>query len=82
MARVRVNSLYIYDPVLFDRCQPPHGNPERGDLVRVVNLPGAPKANTMGMCYIKFEDTGEFAGMVMTNSLVKPAEWNVDTSNH
>ena len=38
-------------------------------IVRVVNLPMAPKANTMGMCYVADQNTGEFIGMVMTASL-------------
>jgi hypothetical protein len=66
--RVRVGSSYVFNPVPFDRIHPPAAqqvNP--GDVVKVVNLYGCPKANTMGMCYI--EKNGKFAGMVCTNSL-------------
>jgi hypothetical protein len=64
--KVRVGSKYIYEPVPFDMCNPPFGC-EKGDEVKVVNLHGCPKANTMGMCYV--EKNGKFAGMVCTNSL-------------
>ena len=70
--RVRVNSVYEYLPVLMDRCDPPAGRPQPGDLLRVVNLPGCPKAGTMGMCHVNFARTGEFAGLVCCNSLQKP----------
>ena len=66
--RVRVGGRYRFDPVLFDVLNPPANLPlEKGDIVVVTNLPGAPKANTMGMCYVTKK--GVFAGMVMTNSL-------------
>jgi hypothetical protein len=68
--RVRVNSKYRFEPVLFDKLNPPAGSIKEGDTVRVVNLHGAPKANTMGMCYVN-DLAGNFGGMVMTNSLVK-----------
>ncbi len=66
--RVRVNSVYTYDPVLFDMLNPPK-DLEKGAVVRVINLFGCPKANTMGMCYVGNVKTGEFIGMVCTNSL-------------
>ena len=65
--KVRVGSSYIYNPVLFDQLNPPFGV-EPGDKVKVINLHGCPKANTMGMCYV--EKDGKFAGMVMCNSLI------------
>ena len=66
--KVRVGSKYRYEPVFFDKMNPPFGvNP--GDVVTVINLPGAPKANTMGMAHVAKD--GVFAGMVMTNSLVR-----------
>lgn len=64
--RVVVGRSYTYDPVFFDRMSPPFGA-EPGDVVKVVNLPGCPKAGVMGMCHISKD--GEFAGMVCTNSL-------------
>lgn len=68
--KVRVGSLYAYDPVPFDQFSPPSKFIHSGDVVKVVNLRGCPRANTMGMCYIAFPD-GEFIGMVCTNSLKK-----------
>lgn len=66
--RVRVGARYRFEAVLFDRLNPTVNLPlETGDVVTVINLPGAPKANTMGMCYVAKD--GVFAGMVMTNSL-------------
>jgi hypothetical protein len=47
--RVRVNSLYRYNPCLWDVGRPCTGNNLiKGQIVRVINLPMAPKANTMG----------------------------------
>ena len=66
--RVRNGSLYRYVPVLIDRCNPPH-DIEKHDIVRVVNLPGCPKANMMGHCHVQHLG-GDFAGLVCCNSLV------------
>jgi hypothetical protein len=68
MRKVRANSLYRYDPVPLDRFHPPH-NVEKHDIVRVVNLPSCPPANTMGHCHVQHLG-GEFAGLVCCNSLV------------
>lgn len=68
--RVRVNSVYIYEPVMLDRIDGRTGL-KAGDKVRVINLPGCPKANTMGHCYVANPETGKFIGMVCTNSLRK-----------
>ncbi len=65
---VRVNAKYIYYPTLIDQAV----KIAPGTLVKVINLPGSPKANTMGHCYVADADTGEFLAMVCTNSLVKP----------
>lgn len=67
--RVRVSTLYRFDPVPIDRFSPPV-NVEQHDIVRVVNLPGCPKANTMGHCHVEHLG-GEFAGLVHVNSLVE-----------
>jgi hypothetical protein len=51
--RVRVNSIYRYNPVGWDVFRKCLGNTlTPGQLVRVINLPGAPPANTMGQCYV------------------------------
>jgi hypothetical protein len=49
------------------RAMPPV-NMKAGDVVRVVNLPGCPRANTMGHCHVAHLD-GTFAGLVCTSSL-------------
>ena len=69
--KVRANSTYVYSPVGMDVYDPPTGNPKAGDLLKVVNLNGCPKANTMGMCHTNFAESGKFAGLVLTNSLKK-----------
>jgi hypothetical protein len=66
--RVRVNNLYRFEPVLLDRIDA-RTNLKSGAIVRVVNLPGCPKANTMGHAHIADPD-GNFIGLVCTNSLV------------
>jgi hypothetical protein len=65
--RVRVNNLYVFNPVLIDSIDKPY-NIARGDVVRVVNLHGCPPANTMGHCHVQHLD-GSFAGLVHVNSL-------------
>ena len=67
--KVRANSLYVYRPVALDDLDP-HATAVAGETVRVINLPGAPKANTMGQCHIERASNGEFLGMVCCNSLV------------
>jgi uncharacterized protein YwlG (UPF0340 family) len=75
MARVRTNSTYIFRPVLIDKTNPPYGVEvgilKAGDKVKVVRLPGCPPPNTMGHAHIAIAETGEFAGLVATNSLNK-----------
>lgn len=67
--RVKVNSLYRYSANGWDTFRPCKGNTLRlGDIVRVINLPSAPKANTMGQCYVG-DLNGKFICMVSTNSL-------------
>lgn len=66
--RVRVNSCYVYDPCLLDVIDG-RTNLQKGDIVRVVNLHGCPRANTMGHCHVADPDTGEFIGLVATASL-------------
>lgn len=72
--KVRVNQKLVYCPNMLDRIDG-RTNLKTGDLVKVINLPGCPKANTMGHCYVGHPETGEFIGMVSTNSLYTPKEW-------
>ena len=69
--KVKAGNFYTYNPCSWDILDPPVGNPQAGDRVVVVNLHGCPAANTMGHCHVNFADSGEFAGLVKTNSLEK-----------
>lgn len=77
--KVTVGKLYVFSASGWDKFLPSksprnHGTsvaedvPD-GTVVRVITLPGAPPANTMGQCYIADPKTGEFLGMVSTKSL-------------
>ena len=65
--KVRANALYRYDPVLLDQIDG-RTSLQPGDVVKVVNLPGCPKAGTMGHCHVATPQ-GEFIGLVCCNSL-------------
>ena len=75
--KVRANSTYRFNPVPMDTINPAHQGLEKGDIVKVINKFGCPKANTMGQCYV--EKDGTFMGMVNTNSLEKLAENPTDS---
>lgn len=64
--RVKANTQYIYYPNMLDRIEG-RTNLVPGSIVKVVNLPGCPKANTMGHAHVTYN--GEFTGLVHTNSL-------------
>ncbi len=65
--RVVAGRTYRYNAVGLDRWDA-RTNLQPGELVRVVNLPGCPRANTMGHCHVYRLD-GTFAGLVLCNSL-------------
>jgi hypothetical protein len=67
--KVTAGRFYIYDPVMLDQYDA-RTNLRKGDVVRVVNLPGCPKANTMGHCHVEDPETGHFIGLICANSLV------------
>lgn len=68
--KVKVGKLYKYNPVMMDILHPASINTLKlGDIVKVVNKFGCPKANTMNHCYV--EKNGEFQGLVCCNSLEK-----------
>lgn len=68
MRKVKAGNVYKYVPALLDIIDA-RTNLKPGDLVRVVNLPGCPKANTMGHCHVADPNTGHFIGLVLTASL-------------
>lgn len=65
--RVRANATYIYSPNMLDKIDG-RTDLREGEEVRVVNLPGCPKANTMGHAHVQRLD-GSWGGLVHTNSL-------------
>lgn len=67
MRRVTVGRTYQFSREGFD-CLWSHCDAQEGQVVRVVNLPGAPRANTMGHCHIETV-RGEFLGMCDVRSL-------------
>jgi hypothetical protein len=71
--RVTAGKEYIYHPNLLDTIDGRTGL-RSGDAVRVVNLPGCPKANTMQHCHVEDVHTREFIGLVHVNSLHSKAE--------
>ncbi len=68
--RVRANSRYTFTASRMDIVMPMAYAElvEDGDTVRVINMHGCPKANTMGMAYIETL-AGEFIGLCSTGSL-------------
>ncbi len=71
--KVRVGSKYVYEANGMDRFHPVSGNTlQKGDIVEVVNLPSAPRANTMGQCYVAKD--GQFVCMVSCSSLTPHKE--------
>lgn len=69
--KVRVGKLYRYEPTFWDLNFPCAGNSlQAGQVVRVIDLPGAPPTNTMGQCYVGDAETGKFICMISTASLV------------
>ena len=65
--KVRVGSVYYYNPALLDRVSGPI-NLKEGEQVRVVQPHGCPPANTMGHCHVETL-AGRFVGLVQTSSL-------------
>jgi hypothetical protein len=63
----RAGSIYYYNPTLLDRYDK-RTELKEGQQVRVVNLPGCPRANTMGHCHVETLDGG-WGGLVCTSSL-------------
>jgi hypothetical protein len=74
--RVTVGKIYHYSPNGWDSIFPVGAEKlTLGQQVKVINLPGAPKANTMGQCYVADVNTGKFLCMVSTGSLCTAAEY-------
>jgi hypothetical protein len=67
--KVKAGISYVYYPNGLDRVDA-RTSLVPGDIVKVVNLPGCPPANTMGHAHVYLlGDTTKRAGLVSTNSL-------------
>ena len=73
MKRVRAGSVYVYNPAGADLWDA-RTDLQEGDQVRVINLPGCPRANVMRHCHVQRLD-GSFAGLVLTSSLDSVQEY-------
>lgn len=71
--RVKANATYIFSPNMLDKIDG-RTDLQDGEEVRVVNLPGCPKANTMQHAHVQRLD-GTFAGLVHCNSLHTKADY-------
>jgi len=74
MKKVRANAVYIYNPAGADLWDA-RTDLKEGDHVRVVNLPGCPRANVMRHCHVADPETGRFIGLVLTASLDSVQEY-------
>jgi len=74
MKRVRVNNVYVYNPAGMDLWDA-RTDLKEGTMVRVIDLPGCPRANVMGHCHVAHPETGRFIGLVFTASLDTVAEY-------
>ena len=74
MKRVRAGSVYVYNPAGMDLWDA-RTDLQEGDQVRVINLPGCPRANTLGHCHVAHPETGRFIGLVLTSSLDSVQEY-------
>lgn len=69
--KTKRETLYRFTPVGFDAFDRRPHQPAAGDLVVKTQPTGCPRNGTMGHCYVKDADTGEFRGLVLIGSLVK-----------
>jgi hypothetical protein len=74
MNRVKAGCVYYFVPNLLDRIDG-RTDLKHGAAVRVVNLPGCPKANVMGHCHVADPETGRFIGLVHVNSLQRENDY-------
>ena len=68
--KVRLGSVYTFRPNAIDTFYTQHHSASDGQRVRVIQLPGAPKPNTMNHAHIE-SLSGDFLGLVSTGSLIK-----------
>lgn len=66
MHKVRAGKLYKYDPVPLD-IYDARTDLKKGEIVKVVNMAGCPKDNTMRHCHV--EENSRLARLVHCDSL-------------
>lgn len=67
MKKVKAGCWYEYQPAMWDVVMPKTAL-QPGQVVQVIDLPGYPRANTIGHCYVQYRD-GCFGGLVCVASL-------------
>jgi hypothetical protein len=67
--RVTAGRHYVFIRNGYDRFDAHNAHVQNGTELVVTNLPGAPRANTMGHCHANYAEGGAFAGMFDTASL-------------
>jgi hypothetical protein len=61
--KAKRSRVYRFEPVLFDRLNPPAGRDIKpGELVVKIQPYGCPRNGTMGMCYAAIETQGNLSG--------------------
>lgn len=68
--KVSTNAIYVYNAAGYDVFDS-RTNLQNGEKVRVVQLPGCPKPNTMGHAHVE-RLNGDFVGIVYCSSLSRP----------
>ena len=66
--KVRKGQCLFYYPNVLDMFDA-RTDLKSGEEVRVIHPKGCPPPNTMGHCHVERVTTGEFVGLVCTNSL-------------
>lgn len=73
MKRVRIGTIYRFEPVSWDIFRPANSGLEPNEPVRVVALSGCPRPGTMGHCHVErispLDGQWIFAGLVLLASL-------------
>lgn len=72
-SKVRVNSIFRYEPTGWDLFMRPASTAQPGQLVRVIHPYGCPKPGTLNHAHIADALTGEFLGLVHISSLREDA---------
>lgn len=66
-------TVYVFSPVGCDIWDRRANQPEPGTEVVKTKVTGCPPNGTMGHCYVKDAESGQFYGLVLVNSLQRKA---------